>query len=69
METLPTATAAQRLADALGVPVNAQKFFRLAAKHKVAPAMEAPGKRGAKFWDAKDVEWIGRLERDRENAA
>lgn len=56
METLPTS----RAADLLGV--NVQKFFRLAAKHDVLPTFEAPGKRGAKFWNPRDIERIARAE-------
>lgn len=52
METLTTAEAAAQL------NVNVQKFFRLAAKHDVLPTFEAPGKRGAKFWNPRDVERI-----------
>ena len=42
--------------------VNVQKFFRLAAKHGVFPTMEAPGLRGAKFWNPRDIDRVARLE-------
>ena len=42
--------------------VNIWKFFRLAAKHDVLPTFEAPGKRGAKFWNPRDIDRIARLE-------
>jgi hypothetical protein len=50
METLTTAQAAEQ------VGVNVQKFFRLAARHGVLPVFEAPGKRGAKFWNPRDLD-------------
>ena len=56
VETLPTAEAAAQLG------INVQKFFRLAAKHDVLPTFEAPGKRGAKFWNPRDIERIARAE-------
>lgn len=52
MESLTSADAAQRLG------VNAQRFHRLVARYKVNPVIEAPGLRGAKFWNPKDIERI-----------
>lgn len=52
MESLTSRQAA----DQLGVSV--QKFHRLMASEKVAPVMEAPGLRGAKFWNARDIERV-----------
>lgn len=64
MESLTSAQAAERLG------VNAQRFHRLVARHKVAPVIEAPGLRGAKFWNPKDIERIAaELESDVETAA
>jgi hypothetical protein len=50
METLTTAQAAEM------VGVNVQKLFRLIAREGIAPVFEAPGKRGAKFWNPRDIE-------------
>lgn len=50
MEVLTSRKAADRLG------VNIQKFHRLAAKHGLSPVMEAPGKRGAKFWNPRDID-------------
>jgi predicted trehalose synthase len=55
METLLSSEAAARLG------VNVQKFHRLVAEHKIAPAFEAPGLRGAKFWLPRDVERLAEL--------
>jgi hypothetical protein len=49
MESLTTAEAAARL----GVPV--WKFHREYAP-RIAPVLEAPGKRGAKFWNLRDID-------------
>lgn len=43
--------------------VNVQKFHRLVAKHGLKPAVEVPGKRGAKFWRRRDVEALEQLVR------
>lgn len=59
METLTTAEAAAHL------EVNVPKFFRLAIKHEVLPVFEAPGKRGAKFWNPRDVERLAALVTER----
>lgn len=50
MDTLTSAEAA----DLLGV--NPQKLHRLVTRHDVRPVLEAPGKRGAKFWLRRDIE-------------
>ncbi len=55
MTSLTSAEAAERLG------INAQKFHRLAARHDLAPVFEAPGQRGAKFWNPRDIERIARL--------
>jgi hypothetical protein len=53
-ETILSAEAADRLG------VNIQKFFRLVAAHNIQPTLEAPGLRGAKFWNAKDIDRLGK---------
>ncbi len=50
MESLTTREAAALL------DVNVQKLHRLAAAHDIAPIMEAPGLRGAKFWNPRDID-------------
>lgn len=50
METLTSRQAAERLG------VNVQKFHRLVAAKDIQPALRAPGKRGAAFWDPADIE-------------
>lgn len=50
MDTITSAEAA----NVLGV--NPQKFHRLVATHGIAPALEAPGLRGAKFWLRRDID-------------
>jgi len=56
METLTSALAADRLG------VDVAKFHRLVRKHRIEPAFEAPGLRGAKFWLPRDVDRIAELE-------
>jgi hypothetical protein len=51
---LPTGEAVRLL----GLPntgAGVARFFRLTAKHGVTPVLEAPGKRGAKFWATGDI--------------
>lgn len=50
VETLTSRKAAERLG------VNVQKFLRIAAANHVSPVLEAPGLRGAKFWNPRDIE-------------
>jgi hypothetical protein len=56
METLTS----QEAADRIGVTV--QKWHRLVAKHRIDPALKAPGLRGASFWHIADVDRIAGLE-------
>jgi hypothetical protein len=64
METVLSREAAER------VGVNVQKFHRLAALHKIYPAFEAPGKRGAKFWNVRDIDRLtDELDASQEQAA
>lgn len=51
-ETLTSTEAAELLG------VNAQKFHRLVQKHRIEPALAAPGLRGAKFWHRSDIETL-----------
>lgn len=50
MESLSSREAATRLG------VNVQKFHRLVHTFDLAAVLEVPGKRGAKFWAANDIE-------------
>jgi len=50
METLTSRQAAVRL------DVNVQKFHRLVKTFDLAPVLEIPGKRGAKWWNPIDIE-------------
>ena len=43
------------------IGVDIFKFHRLVAKHAIAPAFEAPGLRGAKFWLPSDVDRLQAL--------
>lgn len=63
METLLSSEAAARLG------VNVQKFHRLVAQHDIAPAFEAPGLRGAKFWLPRDVDLLAAKLAEKANAA
>ncbi len=58
VESLTTKEATQR-ADLN----NVQQFHRLAARHGIFPTFEAPGKRGAKFWNPRDVDRLRDLRR------
>ncbi len=53
-ETILSAEAAERLG------VNIQKFFRLVAAHDIQPTIEAPGLRGAKFWNPEDIDRLAK---------
>lgn len=35
---------------------NVQKFHRIAKAHGIFPVLEAPGLRGAKFWNPRDID-------------
>ena len=55
METLTTQAAAERLG------VSVPKFHHLVSKHNVGHAMQAPGLRGAKFWNPADIDRLADL--------
>lgn len=52
-ETLTTQEAAKRL------DVTVQKFHRLVLRHRLDPAVKAPGLRGAMFWNTEDIDRLG----------